>query len=163
MAKFIYNSIDFPEDLLKGYEEKSKIDEDMIYWLIKETGGLTKSEILITYNSHNLDIAESSISRSLTNLTDKLLLMKTKDKRIGVWNKSNSIYVEVTDDNIEEAKHILRTTPKNTRLLISELRLLLSTINFVLEHKTDLPDEYSNQLKDIFKQFKKITNKFKSI
>ena len=156
MAKLIYTSIEFPDDFLRGYEEKSKIDEDMIYYLIQQTDGLTKSEIYEIYLKHNILISESSISRSLSNLTDKLLLMKTDNKRRGVWGKSNSIYVEVTDDNIEEAKFIIATNPKNIRLKRQEIKLVLSSINYVLTTKTDLPTEMSNQLLDIFKQLKKI-------
>lgn len=156
MAKLIYTSIEFPEDFLRGYEQKSKIDEDMIYWLIQQTEGLTKSEIYEIYLKHNILISESSISRSLSNLTDKLLLMKTDNKRRGVWGKSNSIYVEVTQHNIEEAKFIIAINPKNIRLKRQEIKLVLSSINYVLGTKTDLPTEMSNQLLDIFKQLKKI-------
>jgi len=156
MAKLYYNSIEIPEDLLTGYEEKSKIDEDMVTYLVKLTGGLTRSEICEIYLYNNVNISESSISRSLSNLTDKLILMKTDDKRVGIWGKPNSVYVEVTQDNIEEAKFILKTNSKNIKLKRAEIKLVMSSINYVLSTKTDLSTEMSNQLLDIFKQLKKI-------
>jgi predicted transcriptional regulator len=161
MAKLYYTSIEIPQDLLRGYEEKSKIDEDMVTYLVKLTGGLTRSEIYEIYLYNNVNVSESSISRSLSNLTDKLILMKTDDKRVGIWGKPNSVYVEVTQDNIEQAKFILKTNSKNIKLKRSEIKLVMSCINFTLINyskinQKDLPTEMSNQLLDIFKQLKKI-------
>jgi predicted transcriptional regulator len=128
----------------------------MVTYLVKLTGGLTRSEICEIYLYNNVNISESSISRSLSNLTDKLILMKTDDKRVGIWGKPNSVYVEVTQDNIEEAKFILKTNSKNIKLKRAEIKLVMSSINYVLSTKTDLSTEMSNQLLDIFKQLKKI-------
>jgi arginine repressor len=156
MAKLFYETINVPDDLLSLYERKAVIDEDMIYHMIKQCDGLTKSEIFQIYSKYKIKISESSISRSLSNLADKLQLMKTKEKRTGIWKKGNSVFVLVTDENIDQAKVLLKNTPKNIRLKRFEIKLVLSSINYVLENKQDLPTDLSKKLNIIFKQLTKI-------
>jgi arginine repressor len=159
MAQYFYDTIELPDDLLLQYKNKSKKDEDMIYNMMLQSpvNGLTKSEIYTIYKKHNIKIAESSISRSLTNLADKLKIMKTREKRIGLlWKKPNSVNVLVTMDNIEVAKKIRETTPKNIKLKIMEMKLIMSSINFVLDNKQDLPESYITQLNNIYKHLNKL-------
>jgi hypothetical protein len=159
MAQYFYDTIELPDDLVLQYRNKSKKDEDMIYSMMLQSpvNGLTKSEIYTIYKKHNIKIAESSISRSLTNLADKLKIMKTREKRIGLlWKKPNSVNVLVTMDNIELAKKIRETTPKNIKLKIMEMKLIMSSINFVLDNKQDLPENYTTQLNNIYKHLNKL-------
>ena len=156
MAKFYYQTIEIPKELLLQYENKSKIDEDMIYYMICQTDGLTKSEIHEIYSRYNIKISESSISRSLTNLTDKNKLIKTNEKRIGKWKKNNYVYSKVTESNIEEAKLIWKNKEKNFRLKRFQIKLILSSINYVFDNKTDLQTNHSKELKTIFKKLNQI-------
>jgi hypothetical protein len=117
--------------------------------------GLTKSEIITIYKKYNIKKSDSSISRCLTNLGDKLKVMKTKEKRIGIWKKPNFVNVLVTKDNIEDAKKIRETTPKIIKLKVMEMKFIMSSINFVLDNKQDLPENYIKQLKSIFKHLNK--------
>jgi hypothetical protein len=158
MAQYFYDTIELPDDLVLQYRNKSKKDEDMIYNMMLQSpvNGLTRSEIITIYKKYNIKISESSISRSLVNLADRLKIMKTKDKRMGIWKKLNCVNVLVTKDNIELAKKIKETTPKIIKLKVMEMKLIMSSINFVLDNKQDLPENYVKQLNSIFKHINKL-------
>lgn len=158
MAQYFYDTIELSDDLLQQYKNKSKIDEDIMYNMILQSpvNGLTKSEIINIYKKYNIKISENSVSRALSNLGDKLKVLKTKEKRIGNWGKPNCVNVLVTKENIEQAKKIRDSTPKNIKLKIIEMKLIMSSINFVLNNKEDLDEKYTKQLKSIFKHIDKL-------
>lgn len=158
MAKYFYNNIEISDDLLEQYKNKAKKDEDIIYSLIllSPDNGLTKSDIINIYEKHGIEPCDNSISRALSNLGDRLKVLKTKQKRIGNWGKPNFVNVLVTKDNIEEAKRVRETTARVVKLKPMEIKLLMSSINFVLNNKEDLPDKYIKQLNNIFKHLNKL-------
>ncbi len=153
MAQYFYNTIELSDDLLEQYKNKSKRDEDIIYNMILQSldKGLTKSDIINIYKKHGIEPSDNSVSRALSNLGDKLKVLKTKEKRIGNWDRPNFVNVLVTKDNIEEAKRVRETTPKNIKLKVIEIKLIMSSINFVLNNKEDLDKKYIKKLNNIFK------------
>jgi len=76
-------------DVLKSSERKVIKQEDIIADLLKNAKNLhTAAEIHAEYEAVTFTkIPRTSISRSLTNLKDKGIIIKTDTMKMGDWNK----------------------------------------------------------------------------
>ena len=117
MAKLFYQTIEVSPELLKQYEKKAAHQEEVILSFFKQGFDLTRSEVWQIFDYNNYRISESSISRSLSNMSDRLQITKTGEKRIGVWGKKNSVYTLVTEENKEEAQKKL----SRVRILLTQM------------------------------------------
>jgi hypothetical protein len=154
MAKLFYQSLQIPADLLRQYETTAKTQEDVILHIFTQLPDATKSELYEIFGNNGTLISESSISRSLSNLNERGQIMMTDMKRIGIWNKPNTVYTLVTEANKDEAVARRKTNIK-VELTQDELDATHFAIGEFIKFHSD-SDEYENIL---FEQLDVIYNK----
>jgi hypothetical protein len=153
MAISYHNSLYLDQNLVRDYEKKNKSQEEFIYAIFLQHKRLTKSDLLITFENLGFPITEMSISRSLTNLQTEEKIIKTDDKKIGVYKVPNSIYRLIEpNDVIPPREHRLKLTS-------TECKTLGTVINSFIEQNIE-SDEFGD---DIWNAIKSITDKLNNI
>ncbi len=113
-----HNSLGLDQDLVNAYSKKNQSQEDFIYTIFLKYNDLTKSELLVFLNTLGDKITEMGVSRSLTNLQTAEKIMKTEEKRIGIYGVPNSVYRLIKEgDVVPVREHRLKLTGQECKIL----------------------------------------------
>jgi hypothetical protein len=153
MANSYHNSLYLDANLVREYEKKNKSQEDFIYAIFLQHKRLTKSDLIITFENLGFPITEMSVSRSLTNLQTEEKIIKTDDKKIGVYKVPNSIY------RLIEPNDVIPPREHRLKLTATECNTLGTVINSFIEENIE-SDEFGD---DVWNAIKSITEKINKI
>jgi hypothetical protein len=153
MANSYHNSLYLDANLVREYEKKNKSQEDFIYAIFLQHKRLTKSDLIITFENLGFPITEMSVSRSLTNLQTEEKIIKTDDKKIGVYKVPNSIY------RLIEPNDVIPPREHRLKLTATECDTLGTVINSFIEENIE-SDEFGD---DVWNAIKSITEKINKI
>jgi hypothetical protein len=153
MANSYHNSLYLDANLVREYEKKNKSQEDFIYAIFLQHKRLTKSDLIITFENLGFPITEMSVSRSLTNLQTEEKIIKTDDKKIGVYKVPNSVY------RLIEPNDVIPPREHRLKLTATECNTLGTVINSFIEENIE-SDEFGD---DVWNAIKSITDKINKI
>jgi hypothetical protein len=153
MANSYHNSLYLDANLVREYEKKNKSQEDFIYAIFLQHKRLTKSDLIITFENLGFPITEMSVSRSLTNLQTEEKIIKTDDKKIGVYKVPNSVY------RLIEPNDVIPPREHRLKLTATECNTLGTVINSFIEENIE-SDEFGD---DVWNAIKSITEKINKI
>ena len=154
MAISYHNSLYLDANLVRDYEKKNKSQEDFIYGIFLQHKRLTKSDLIITFENLGFPITEMSVSRSLTNLQTEEKIIKTDDKKIGVYKVPNSIY------RLIEPNDVIPPREHRLKLTATECKTLGTVINSFIEENIE-SDEFGDDVWDAIKSITEKINKIK--
>jgi hypothetical protein len=105
MASY-HNTLFLDDNLKHQFETKAKNQEEIIYELFLQHKEFTRADLMGIFKQVQDKTSESSISRSLSNLSKEGKVIKTTDKRIGEYGAPNSIYRLVDEEHqVEKVSH----------------------------------------------------------